>query len=82
VVTVLSGESVETALLTAAHHGGLLVLGCRFADGHMFSRLGPTTSGLLHRSPCPVLVVGHPRNLSTAPTEDAESVRLAAQPGN
>jgi len=65
VVTELSSEPVYDALLAAATRADLLVLGCRHADDHMFSRLGPIASRLLHTSPCPVAVVGHP----VAPTK-------------
>jgi nucleotide-binding universal stress UspA family protein len=65
VVTELSSEPVYDALLAAAARADLLVLGCRHADDHMFSRLGPIASRLLHTSPCPVAVVGHP----VAPTK-------------
>src|SRR6266536_745012 len=65
VVTELSSEAVYDALLAAATRADLLVLGCRHADDHMFSRLGPIASRLLHTSPCPVAVVGHP----VAPTK-------------
>jgi len=67
VVTELSSEAVYDALLAAATRADLLVLGCRHADDHMFSRLGPIASRLLHTSPCPVAVVGHP----VAPTKPA-----------
>jgi nucleotide-binding universal stress UspA family protein len=67
VVTELSSEPVYDALLAAATRAGLLVLGCRHADDHLFSRLGPIASRLLHTSPCPVAVVGHP----VAPTTPA-----------
>lgn len=57
--TLLSGKAIDQVLMHAAENAGLLVLGSRFTDGHNFSRLGPTTARLLHRVPCPVLVVGH-----------------------
>jgi nucleotide-binding universal stress UspA family protein len=60
VVTELSSEPVYDALLAAAAGADLLVLGCRHADEHRFSRLGPIASRLLHAAPCPVAVVGHP----------------------
>jgi nucleotide-binding universal stress UspA family protein len=65
VVTELSSEAVYDALLAAATRADLIVLGCRHADDHMFSRLGPIASRLLHTSPCPVALVGHP----VAPTK-------------
>jgi nucleotide-binding universal stress UspA family protein len=62
VTITLSPETVHTALLEAAAKAELLVIGCRFADGHRYSRLGPTTAHLLHHAPCPVEVVGRSRD--------------------
>ena len=41
-----------------AEGADLLVLGCHHPDDHWPSRLGAISSTLLHRSPCPVVVVG------------------------
>lgn len=49
--------AVESLPLLAAG-ADLLVLGCHHADEHWPSRLGAISSALLHRSPCPVVVVG------------------------
>ncbi|HTZ43463.1 MAG TPA: universal stress protein [Jatrophihabitans sp.] len=58
VQTVLSGQRIDDLLLHETDTGALLVVGTRFADGHTYSRLGPTTARLVHRAHCPVLVVG------------------------
>jgi nucleotide-binding universal stress UspA family protein len=59
VQTTLSGDRIGDALRTAAEQASLLVLGSRYTAAHSHSRLGPVTARLLHRMPCPVLVVGH-----------------------
>jgi len=59
VQTMLSGDRIGEALRRAAGPAGLLVLGSRYPAAHGHSRLGPVTARLLHRMPCPVLVVGH-----------------------
>jgi nucleotide-binding universal stress UspA family protein len=48
----------ETALLAAAEVADLLVVGCAHSDDFPFSRLGRIASSILHRAPCPVVVVG------------------------
>jgi nucleotide-binding universal stress UspA family protein len=58
VTAVMVADRVDPALLQAAQRASLMVLGCRFQDGHHYSRLGPTTSRLVHSAPCPVVVVG------------------------
>ncbi len=60
VVAELASESPYDALLAVAARADLLVLGCRHDDEHRFSRLGPLAAKLLHTSPCPVAIVGHP----------------------
>lgn len=59
VSTVVTGEPVEAALLSASQDADLLVLGCRSLDGRRLPRLGQTTSRLAHQAACPVIVVGH-----------------------
>lgn len=54
----LTGARIQWALQAAAIGAELLVVGCHRPDDHWFSRLGPVASWLLHRSPCPVAVVG------------------------
>ncbi len=71
VATVVTGEPVEDALLSASQDADLLVLGCRGLDGRRLSRLGRTTSRLAYQAPCPVIVVGHDLKASTAPDLEA-----------
>lgn len=54
----LTGDRIQWALQTAAIGAELLVVGCHRQDDHWFSRLGPVASWLLHRSACPIAVVG------------------------
>ncbi len=68
---VVTGAPIDDALLAASRDSDLLVVGCRFADGHQFSRLGPTTSRLLHEARCPVVAVGHDGDDGTADAEPA-----------
>ena len=51
------GEPAE-ALLRAAQDAQLLVVGCHHSDDRWSTRLGPVPTSILHRSPCPVVVVG------------------------
>jgi nucleotide-binding universal stress UspA family protein len=46
------------ALLSAAHRAQLLVVGCHHSEDHWSTRMGPVAAGVVHRSPCPVAVVG------------------------
>lgn len=57
----VGGSSVFEALSAAAHDAQVLVVGCRFAQGRHYSRLGPTTTRILHHAPCPVIVTGNGR---------------------
>jgi nucleotide-binding universal stress UspA family protein len=54
----LTGVRSQWALQAAAIGAELLVVGCHRPDDHWFSRLGPVASWLLHRSACPIAVVG------------------------
>jgi nucleotide-binding universal stress UspA family protein len=54
---VRATEPVE-ALLRAAQNAQLLVVGCRHSDDRWSTRLGPVPTSVLHRAPCPVIVVG------------------------
>ncbi len=65
----LEGERADHALQRVAHTARLLVVGAHRRDDHWFSRLGPVPSWLLHRSPCPLVIVGQPHPL---PAEYAE----------
>jgi nucleotide-binding universal stress UspA family protein len=65
----------QWALEEAAIGAELLVVGCHRRDDHWFSRLGPVASWLLHRSPCPIAVVGRPSGAdSVAPVVAAATV--------
>jgi nucleotide-binding universal stress UspA family protein len=55
----LVSETAHRALLAEAVGAEMLVVGCRRDDDHWFSRLGPVASWLLHRAPCPLVIVGH-----------------------
>jgi nucleotide-binding universal stress UspA family protein len=71
VQVVLTADRLVEALPNAAKDACLLVLGARFADGHSYSRLGQTTSRLLHRAACPVLVVGRSERPAAGDVEQA-----------
>ncbi len=53
-----SGADASSALLSAAREADLLVLGCHQSADPWSSRLGPVVTSVLHRSPCPVMLVG------------------------
>jgi nucleotide-binding universal stress UspA family protein len=71
VQVVLTSERLVGALSNAAQDACLLVLGTQFADGHSYSRLGQTTTRLLHRASCPVLVVGRSARPAVGDAVDA-----------
>jgi len=48
------------ALLRLSRCAQLLVIGCHHSDDQWSTRLGPVASSVLHRAPCPVVVVGSP----------------------
>ncbi len=73
------GARAQWALEEAAIGADLLVVGCHRRDDHWFSRLGPVASWLLHRSPCPVAVVGRPHT-SAAAAPLTESNRTYREP--
>ena len=56
------GEPAD-ALLAAARDAVLVVVGCHHSDDRWSTRLGPVPSAILHRSPCPVVVVGQRRKV-------------------
>jgi nucleotide-binding universal stress UspA family protein len=56
------GEPAD-ALLAAARDAVLVVVGCQHSDERWNTRLGPVPSAILHRSPCPVVVVGERREV-------------------
>jgi nucleotide-binding universal stress UspA family protein len=51
---------VWVGLVEASDESSLLVLGCRYRGNRLVSRLGTTTTRLIHVARCPVIVVGHP----------------------
>ncbi|HEX2904840.1 MAG TPA: universal stress protein [Jatrophihabitans sp.] len=72
----LEGERADHALQRVAQGARLLVVGAHRRDDHWFSRLGPVPSWLLHRSPCPLAIVGQPHPL---PADLTETAPAAAQ---
>jgi nucleotide-binding universal stress UspA family protein len=72
VVTELSSLPIHAALMAAAQDADLLVLGCRYSADGTFPRVGPITSLLIQRSPCPVVVVGQHRTSEAAELISAE----------
>ena len=56
--TVLADDDPAEALLRAAQGAQLLVVGCHHSEDRWSTRLGPVPTSILHRSPCPVVVVG------------------------
>jgi nucleotide-binding universal stress UspA family protein len=67
-------DTPARALRDESAHATIVVVGSRHDDGHWPSRLGPLAFDLMHRSACPVLIVGRPR--VTLP-EDPEARRTA-----
>ncbi|MDQ2848088.1 MAG: universal stress protein [Actinomycetota bacterium] len=76
----LEGERADHALQRVARGARLLVVGTHRRDDHWFSRLGPAPSWLMHRSPCPLAIVGQPHSLpaETADPLGGSSVREPA----
>jgi nucleotide-binding universal stress UspA family protein len=62
----LTDAPVWVSLAEASAESSLLVLGCRHRNSHLVSRLGPTTTRLIHVAKCPVVVVGHQAVRATA----------------
>jgi len=56
--TVRADDDPADALLSAARDAQLLIVGCHHSDDRWGTRLGPVPTSVLHRSPCPVVVVG------------------------
>lgn len=54
----LSGDSVGAALAKASSRCSVLVVGCRRDGTKLLSRLGPTSSRLVHVAACPLVIVG------------------------
>lgn len=81
VQTVLSGKRIDEVMQAATADAGLLVLGSRYPDGHSYSRLGATTSRLIHKMTCPILVVGRtPRRVAgnAAASQPMPLIRFAS----
>jgi nucleotide-binding universal stress UspA family protein len=62
---LVTAEPAE-ALLAAARDAVLVVVGCHHSDDRWSTRLGPVPSAILHRVPCPVVVVGQRRDIPVA----------------
>jgi nucleotide-binding universal stress UspA family protein len=62
---LVTAEPAE-ALLAAARDAVLVVVGCHHSDDRWSTRLGPVPSAILHRVPCPVVVVGQRRDIPAA----------------
>lgn len=56
--TVRADDEPAEVLMSAAVDAQLLVIGCHHSDERWSTRLGPVPASVLHRSPCPVVVVG------------------------
>lgn len=54
----LTGDPVGPALAEASRRCSVLVVGCRRDGSRLLSRLGPTSSRLVHVAACPLIVVG------------------------
>lgn len=69
----LTDAPVWVSLAEASAESSLLVLGCRHRNSHLASRLGPTTTRLIHVAKCPVVVVGHQSVRETATSSPGAS---------
>ncbi|HEX2904835.1 MAG TPA: universal stress protein [Jatrophihabitans sp.] len=56
-----TADEPTQALLQAADHAELLVLGAHHSDDRWSTRLGPVPQSLLHRTGCPMVLVGSSR---------------------
>lgn len=54
----LADDEPADALLKAAEDAHLVVVGCYHAEDRWSTRLGPVPAAILHRTACPVVVVG------------------------
>jgi len=72
-----AGEPADL-LLHAARTAQLVVVGCHHSDDRWSTRLGPVPTAILHRAPCPVVVVGqqsHPTSAAASTvTQPASTV--------
>ncbi len=68
---VLASVEPAQALLRAARDAQLVIIGCHHSDDRWSTRLGPVPSAILHRSPCPVIVVGERIHLSVSQSGEA-----------
>jgi nucleotide-binding universal stress UspA family protein len=73
IASVVTAQPADVGLETAARQADLLVIGCRRDDGEHRRRLGPLASWLLHHSPCPVAIVGHPAAVTKAVSTATET---------
>jgi nucleotide-binding universal stress UspA family protein len=69
--TLRADDDPAHALLDAAQHAQLLVVGARHSEGRWSTRLGAVPSSVLHRAACPVVVVGVGAEPSAASSADA-----------
>jgi nucleotide-binding universal stress UspA family protein len=74
---VLVAREPADALLHEAEDAALVVVGCHHSDDRWSTRLGPVPSAILHRAPCPVVVVGqrHPEARQRCRNDGAAATR-------
>ncbi len=71
--TVVAAEPAD-ALLAAGKNAVLVVVGCHHSDDRWSTRLGAVPAAILHRSACPVVVVGQRHQ---APVANGHGVLIA-----
>lgn len=67
---VVAGDEPAEVLVRAADGAVVLVVGCHHSDDRWSTRLGPVPSSILHRCPCPVVVVGAVHKSTPLPSAD------------
>jgi nucleotide-binding universal stress UspA family protein len=67
-VELPDGPAVE-ALRDAAARADVLVVGTERGSVHRLMRIGPVAGAMVHRPPCPVVIVG-PENAARSPSDD------------
>lgn len=76
---ILVASEPADALLREADDAALVVVGCHHSDDRWSTRLGPVPSAILHRAPCPVVVVGQRhRERERTPAESPGSSEVTA----
>jgi nucleotide-binding universal stress UspA family protein len=65
------------ALLEAAQGAQLVVVGCHHSEDRWSTRLGPVPSAILHRSPCPVIVLGERQPVTVGARGDMLSADIS-----